>query len=153
MITSSNRRQAAMAIWRWQEVKATHGTDSRALRIHGTLRAAIALAVACLLWFTGHRTMASVVAGIACAMWLIALLSPHDLYARLTGALDAFARGVGIALTWVLLVPVYFLIITPFGLLMRHGARDPLHRTWSAQTPSFWTDRPEAALERRKRPF
>ncbi len=155
MTDSGNRRQAAKAIWRWQDPVATHGTDSRALRIHGTLRAVIALAVACLFWFTGHRGMACVVAAIGTITWLTALLSPHKLYASLTRALDTFGRWVGIAITWVFLVPIYFLLITPFGLLMRHGSRDPLRRTWSAATPTFWTDRSttDDTPERRKRPF
>ncbi len=146
-----------MAIWRWQEggnAKA-RGPSASALRQHGTLRGVIGLCVATAFWFTHHAPLATVVASIATVTLLASLLSPLGLYAKLTAALDVFARGVGIALTWLILVPVYFLIITPVGLILGTGSRDPLKRRWSAQTTTFWTDRPatDDAPERRKRPF
>ncbi len=132
---------------------AVRANTSAALRMHGVTRGGIALAVASGFWFLHHPAMATLVAVLGGATLLAALLSPQGLYARFSAAMEAFARGVGTLLTYLLLVPIYFLLITPFGLLMRRGSRDPLHRTWSAQTASFWTNRPDTAPERRKRPF
>ncbi len=157
MAVSAGRREAAMAIWPWRaSVGGTARADAAgALRMHGVTRGGIALAVASGFWFLRHPAMATVVAVIGGTTLLAALVSPHVVYARFSAAMEAFARGVGTVLTYLFLVPIYFLIITPFGLLMRRGSRDPLHRTWSAQTPSFWTTRPatDDAPERRKRPF
>ena len=145
-----------MAIWRWQDGAAQPSRDpSGAARRHGGIRGAIALAVACGFLLTHHPFAAGLVAAIGSLTLLTALVSPLGAYAKLTAALDVFARGVGLVLTYALLVPIYFLIITPFGLLTRHGKSDPLRRTWTAATPTFWTDRPATsdAPERRKRPF
>lgn len=35
------------------------------------------------------------------------------------------------------LLLTYFLAITPGGLL-RRGKKDPLHRTWDPNAPSYW---------------
>ena len=146
-----------MAIWPWRASAgmAVRANTAAALRMHGVTRGGIALAVASGFWFLRHPAMATFVAILGGATLLAALLSPQVVYARFSAAMQAFARGVGTVLTYLLLVPIYFLLITPFGLLMRRGSRDPLHRTWSAHTASFWTNRPasDAAPERRKRPF
>lgn len=150
-------REAALAVWRWRDGsgEAAAAAKSKALRRHGAVRGAIALAVGTAFAASGHTVMAAVVGTIAAVTVLSALLSPAGLYTRLNAAVAWFARGVGTALTYILLVPVYALFITPFGLAMRRGSRDPLHRTWSSQTASFWTLRPatDDAPERRKRPF
>ncbi|MFD6156625.1 hypothetical protein ACFWF7_18815 [Nocardia sp. NPDC060256] len=36
-----------------------------------------------------------------------------------------------------LLAPIYFLLVTPLGLLLRL-IRDPLHRRWDRQAFSYW---------------
>ncbi len=149
------RREAAMAIWRWQQGGQVRDDQARVARRHGSIRGGIALAVASGFWLAGSHTLALVAAAFGATTVAAALTSPLGLYRALTDALALFARGVGVVLTYVCLVPVYFLIITPFGLAARRGSRDPLHRQWSAQTPSFWTPRPATAdaAERRKRPF
>jgi hypothetical protein len=146
-----------MAVWRWQDgaTAQAKGPSASALRQHGAIRGVIAFAVASAFWFTHHTNMAIVVAAIGATTLLTALLSPLGLYTRLTRALDVFAQGVGTAITWLILVPIYFLVITPIGTVMGMGSRDPLRRKWTAQTPTFWTNRPatDDAPERRKRPF
>jgi len=53
-------------------------------------------------------------------------------------ALAALARGVGVVMTWLLLVPIFFVVLVPFGLLFRRGANDPLHRRFDPRLPSHW---------------
>ncbi len=157
MADTDGRPEAAMAIWPWGEAAsgATHRGEASRLRRHGSLRGGMALGFATCFWLLGRHGIAAVALSIGGVTLLAALASPTGFYQRMHDTLDAFAHGIGIAITYLCLVPIYLLIITPFGLLMRHGSRDPLHRTWSAQTASFWRDRPATgeAFERRKRPF
>lgn len=40
----------------------------------------------------------------------------------------------------VLLSALYFLVFTPFGLLMRTAGRDPLKKKFDKSTPTYWQD-------------
>ena len=39
-----------------------------------------------------------------------------------------------------LLSAFYFLVVTPFGLVMRMGGRDPLKKKCDRRTPTYWRD-------------
>jgi hypothetical protein len=71
------------------------------------------------------------------------------------GLLSVMSRpiGVGIYRVWnlvggvigwvvssVLLVIVFWFVITPVGLLLRVFGRDPLERKWDRQAPTYWKD-------------
>src|SRR5262245_43551494 len=93
---------AAATVWRWRDRAAASDADAAAsaARKKGLLGGAIGLlaAFAVSFWRPGA---AWVVAGIALTMTLLALVSPLGLFRRVTRALDAFAHGVGVTLTWV----------------------------------------------------
>jgi Saxitoxin biosynthesis operon protein SxtJ len=49
---------------------------------------------------------------------------------------------------------VFFLVITPVGLLVRRFGRDPLERTFDGSAPSYWVERSgETELSRYFRQF
>lgn len=41
----------------------------------------------------------------------------------------------------VVLAVLYFLVVTPFALIMRMFRRDPLHRAFDPDAKSYWIDR------------
>ena len=41
----------------------------------------------------------------------------------------------------VVLAILYFLVITPFGLILRIFRKDPLHRMFEPETNSYWIER------------
>ena len=49
----------------------------------------------------------------------------------------AIRRG----LSWLVLVVLYFGVLTPIGLLARVVRADPLARTWEPERTSYWVDR------------
>ncbi|MSQ82003.1 MAG: hypothetical protein EXR77_03680 [Myxococcales bacterium] len=53
--------------------------------------------------------------------------------------LHVAAGKIGIALNWLILGPIYFLIFVPLGKLRRD---DPLKRTWDRSAASYWQTRP-----------
>ena len=72
----------------------------------------------------------------------------HGVYATIERGIDALARRTGIALGWVLLVPVFYLFFLPFGLVMRRGRRDRMQRRFETEAISYWESR-EAVAPRR----
>ena len=62
-------------------------------------------------------------------------------------ALSYATFPIGFVMSWVALAVLYFLVLTPLGLIMRSAGRDPLrlkadNRGDGANTGSYWTERP-----------
>jgi hypothetical protein len=54
----------------------------------------------------------------------------------------ALAFPFGWLLAHLLLAAIYFLLITPIGLILRIVRRDPLAREFEHEAQSYWTPRP-----------
>jgi hypothetical protein len=136
----SGRAEAALAIWNWRDSQ-PHGPPpppvSR-VRVRGSVQAAIVAAIAGGLRWIGLDTGAWVVLGAAAIVLLAALASPRGLYAVLDGMAHAIGRRIGRALTWLLLVPLFYLFFLPFGLLFRRGRRDRLKRSFDREASTYW---------------
>jgi|SRR5688572_27543991 hypothetical protein len=48
---------------------------------------------------------------------------------------------IGFVVSWSALAVLYFLLITPFGLVMRRAGRDPLRLEADDSAGSYWTPR------------
>jgi len=55
----------------------------------------------------------------------------------------------------VVLAVVYFVVLTPFAVIVRRLRRDPLCRRWEPRLPSYWMPRatPESRSEPMRDPF
>jgi cytochrome b subunit of formate dehydrogenase len=102
----------------------------------------VGAAVGVLIFLFWHRTLAYVVFSIAGLTMLLALLSPDGAYRRLNQWVARFAVFVGTVMTWITLVPLYFLFFTPFHLLFRTGRRDAMTRRLDHEASSYWNTRP-----------
>lgn len=63
-------------------------------------------------------------------------------------AVSLVSFPIGLVLSELLLLAVFFLVFTPIGLLMRLAGRDPLTRQFDRQASSYWTAKrqpPDAA--------
>lgn len=93
------------------------------------------LTVAGLLWWRGHPAGALAAGGVGTALGLAGLLLPGRL-----GPVHAAWMGLAALLstvtTPVFMGMVYFVVVTPVGLLRRLLGRNPLAR--SRQAASFW---------------
>ena len=47
---------------------------------------------------------------------------------------------IGFCITSVLLIVVFYLVITPIGLMLRLMGKDPLERRWDPGAKSYWKD-------------
>lgn len=77
-----------------------------------------------------------VAASVALAGWPL----PHSIrFIYLAAVYVTFP--IGFVLSHVILALVYFLVLTPIGLLMRAFGRDPLQRRFEPDRDSYWLKR------------
>ena len=100
----------------------------------------------------GHVILPALLSGLAAALGSLALLAPHRL-GPVHKVWMAGAHALGWFNTRVLLGVVYFLVMTPTGVVMRLVGRDPLDRRLGDR-PSYWVARkrhpdPRGSMERR----
>lgn len=141
--------EAAAAIWDWRAARDDRAVVARA-RKTALVRFAIASLAGGTLFYFGRAAVASVAWSAGALTLLLALASPLRAYAAVDRAVTRVGEWVGGVLTWILLAPVFYLFFTPFGLLLRRGARDPMKRRFDSGLATYWTrredDRPD--LER-----
>ncbi len=101
-----------------------------------------------------HRPLlAEVLGGLALTLCLVALISP-SWTERFNQGWMAFAAALGYVNSRVLLSLMYYLVITPFGVVLRLADHDPLLRR-GRQRESYWVPReiPRQSRSGFERPF
>lgn len=140
----AGRPEAAAAIWDWRRPLDDPRAASRLARRRGFVRASVALALAGIGLTFGHSTVFRLACGagaVGLATLVAAVVSPLGALRRLESALALAGSWVGRAVTWLVMTPIFYLVFTPFGLLTRRGARDPLHRALDRTAATYWTRR------------
>lgn len=139
MPEEATHEQAAATAWdRRREESLSAAPDvARRARRRGLVRCGIGLLVAggLVLW---KPLLGAVAAGIAVLLLAVALLAPGSLYPRIEGWIAAFARGVGVAVTWVTLTLVFVLVFLPMGLLLRGAGRLRIAPGLDPEAPTYW---------------
>jgi hypothetical protein len=99
--------------------------------------------------------LAAVAATLALALLAVALASPRGLYPRVERGLAAFARAVGLGVTWITLTAVHLLVFLPLGLLLRATGRLRITRSPDPAAATYWRlpDRPRAGAGGYERQF
>lgn len=98
------------------------------------------LAGAVVFFFFGHRFIGAVIWLLALALLLGFLFSPAIVH-----GFDRFGawlgRFVGTALTYILLVPMFYLVFSFGRIMITILGRDPMQRKWLPEADSYWEDR------------
>jgi len=141
MIESDQQPAVSKVVWPW-----TGATHSEKPDIPCKQKAFIGfLAGSCfaaLIYFhkPDHRIFSYVILGIASFIFLNALLFP-PVYAGIHGGLKVFARWAGLAMSYMLLVPFYYLVFPFMRLLQLLTGKDPLNRKFPSGESTCWEDR------------
>ena len=120
-------------------------TDAQA-RKTAFVVAAVLLAVAAWNLYRGRAAVVAVAGGAGLLLLLTGLLLPalsrrfHVLWMRLAVAL-------GYVNSRVLLTLMYYLVMTPYGVVSRLVGRDPLNRR-GAKRDTYWVERPRTRQPR-----
>ena len=86
-------------------------------------------------------TLVLVLGGIGLAQLLLMLAGVRQPTRWLFVVLMVIAFPIGFVLSHVIMALIYYLVITPIGLVFRMMGRDMLGRRLDPQAPSFWHDR------------
>ena len=149
------RPEASASIWNWQaeQVDARTEQTEPGVRLRGGLQALAGAAFGVLAFLFWSRTVGSVALGLAALILFSSLISPGGLYASIQRIFEATGRAVGRVLTWVLMVPIFYLFFLPFGLLLRRGRRDRLRRYFEPEASSYWEPHDSVTAASRERQY
>jgi hypothetical protein len=138
------------AHWRWASDPGAAARrlerERRENRRRGAIQAMVGVAAATVLYWFGLTVLSAIAGTLALVVGTAALVSPTVAYAAISRGVDRFAHWVGVALTWLLLAPFYYLVVTPFSLLSgRHGRNDRLERRLDRSAATYWQRREPSA--------
>ncbi len=131
---------------------ATPGKSARELRKFGVVMAAPLTILGGLALWRG-RPWGPWALGLAGLFLLLALLLPRAL-APIEKGWMAFAKVLGVVMTYVILTLTYYLVITPVGLALRALGKDLLGLKPAPDGGSFWAPvDPDGPCGRPFRPY
>ncbi len=126
----------------WQEIKEVD-TSKKALRSFGWVVGGVLLVIAAVVWWRNDFTLttaAYVLGGIGGALVVLGLAAPVVLK-PVYRVWMALAVVMGFIMTRVILSVVYYLVMTPIGLVMRLFGKDPMHRRIDPDAASYWIEK------------
>ena len=119
------------------EGKAAEPQNRGALPGRVFVQALVAFAVAGLFYWRGRHIAASVVAAIGAVVLISGLFIP-PLFRKIEQGGQWLGRAVGLALTWALLVPLFYLVFLPGRLILLATRHDPMCRRFPSTEPTYW---------------
>jgi hypothetical protein len=145
--------KASAVIWRWRdgEAEVASRPSAASVRLRGSLQALLGYAVGVAFYLFWSKTVAAIAFALTTGVLLCALVSPHGLYALVRRLFDATGRVVGQAMTWIVMIPIFYLFFLPFGKLLRRGRNDRLRRYYEREAETYWephTPMQASSLER-----
>ncbi|MFK7986471.1 MAG: hypothetical protein AB8I08_10595 [Sandaracinaceae bacterium] len=139
--------EASGVIWRWQDRSDERAKKAASQRKAGLVRAGVGVVAGAVLFYFDRPVVAGVAGSLAGLTLVLAVASPLGAYAALDRAVAGLGRGVGLVLTWLLLAPAYYLMLTPLAWAVR-ARRDPLRREIDPKRASYWSARTSRPLDR-----
>ena len=135
-------RRVMQATWNWQSRADTvPGGPAGGLRRSALIQSVVmGLIGAFLLFGLNHLLFARIIWGLAGLVLILGLAIPTA-YRPIHAFGQWLGRVVGQGLTYVLLVPFFYLFFTPVALLLRLQGRDPLHRGFRDPQWTYWLAR------------
>jgi hypothetical protein len=121
----------------------------KAIRIKGVIHGLIGSLAGLIIYWYWSKTLAIVVWSITAFTFLAAELSPLGVYSSIEKAIGGLTWLIGSLVTWMLLLPLYYLIFMPTSFLFRRGSRDRLARNFPGKQESYWEKhRPAGDIEK-----
>lgn len=116
------------------------GTIHQDHRGRAVLQALVPAALGAFFLIRGKPIAGSVLCGIGALVLISGLFIPA-LFARIEQFGKALGIAVGTALTWILLVPMFYLVFLPGRLMLLARGIDPMCRQFPTQLRTYWIPR------------
>lgn len=122
-------------------IEVNRNPSSRELNLFGFIWLGFFLLVAVGLWLKLHSPVVSIaLAAVAGVVPVVGWAVPSFMRVVYVG-LSYVAWPIGFVVSHVLLGTVYYVLVTPIGLIMRAAGYDPMHRRFDPEAPSYWVER------------
>lgn len=79
--------------------------------------------------------------GVAPLVGIVGLVFP-TLVRPVYVVMMAITLPIGMVVSTVLMIVIYYLVLTPIGILMRIFGYDPMHRRFDPTAKTYWIERP-----------
>lgn len=135
----------------WTPYESVLARRARPLWVEAAKRSAVGGTVAAILLLLGRKNVGGVVALVSLALVALAAAYP-DGYRAIDRFFARAGEVVGRALAYLLLGPVFFLVLTPLRALLRTGARARWRSGRDATATTYWKPR-DGAPPRLDRPY
>ena len=141
----------------WRPTPGDDGARNKALaraRLKGTIQGLVGLGLGTLIFLYLSDVVGYISLLLSTCVLLSALLSPGVAYA----GINYFFTSLGVVFarvaTPLVLIPNFFLVFSPLGLLLRRGRNDRLERWLEKDNKTYWQDRkPNEGLSNYERQF
>ena len=141
-VATEDQNRVVAAIWRWRDSPVDEArARTRERRRRSLVQSAIMLTVGLIFLLAfDFRVMGTIALCLAAVVFLSARFVP-PLYRGLERSVALLARAVGVCVTWLVLVPFFYLCFVPGKLLLLATRKDPLHRKFQSGEKTYWTPR------------
>ena len=92
---------------------------------------------------TGAWTIPGILWGIAAVISVVGFCVPAFMRPIFVGWMVA-AFPIGWTISHVMMAAIYYLVVTPLGLVMRVAGYDPMHRKFDTSAATYWIPRTQS---------
>ena len=142
--------QVCDVVWPWRRKK-TRGRKIGKKR--PIIQASIVIVIAAIFAYLGHNFVAVFGAAVAVVILCSGLFFPK-VYAKIDAGGKYLGHKVGVALSWLLLTPFFFIVIWPCSFFVKTRARKNFKKEFPSADDSCWIRRDTTTtIEHYKRQF
>jgi len=136
----NSEQDVAQVVWPWRTPLQAAVAGSKARRRRALLQCAVTAAIATLLtlWLGRYR-LGLFLYCLGAVILTCGFLAPKA-FDALERMGQKLAHAVALALTWILLVPFFYLCFAPARLILALMGHDPMQRRFERNRSSYWMD-------------
>ena len=135
-------KEVTAVVWCWKEsAPANPGKHHSKPALRAVIQAVIVGAIGWFVLIRGHKGMAIFLISIASFLLISGLFLPWLFLAFETFG-KKFGQWFGGALTWLLLMPTFFIVFFPGRLILWLLRKDPMHLGFPSKEETYWVPRP-----------
>ena len=139
-VNSEPEQSVAQVVWPWRTPPKASTTGVWTRRRRALLQCALTAAIATLLTLWLGRYRLGLFLYCLCAVILICGFLAPKAFETMERFGQKLAHAVALTLTWLLLMPFFYLCFAPARLILKLTGKDPLHRRFEANHSSYWMD-------------
>jgi len=140
MADKERQSAVAAAVWPWRDRKQEAVDEAPARRRHSLIEAAVGATVGLILLFVFHHKIVAIVVFSIAGIVLVSGQFVPPVYKAFKKGGMLLAKGVGIALSWLLLAPFFYICFTIGRIALTLSGKDPLARRCPSDEKTYWAE-------------